>query len=88
VTAVSKFPDEAAEHFSWLAPFLCADIPASSALTQEFLGWRPTQPGLVVDLDHASSFEALADRAKSSPMLASPAHTNRSAICALNVIAT
>jgi hypothetical protein len=35
------------------------DAPASSALTQERLGWRPTaQPGLIADLDHMRYFEA------------------------------
>jgi nucleoside-diphosphate-sugar epimerase len=55
---VSKSPDEAAEHFGFLGHFLSIDIPASSALTQQWLGWRPTQPGLVPDLDHARYFEA------------------------------
>ena len=32
-------------HFSWLAGFLGADSPASSALTRELLGWQPTRPG-------------------------------------------
>ena len=29
------------------------DMPASSALTQERLGWRPTGPGLIADLERA-----------------------------------
>ena len=42
----------------FLGFFVGADCPASSALTQERLGWRPTsQPGLIEDLDHASAFE-------------------------------
>ena len=41
----SVSPEDAAEHFAWLAGFLAADSPASSALTRELLGWQPTQPG-------------------------------------------
>ena len=33
------------------------DVPASSALTQERLGWRPTGPGLISDLDQARYLE-------------------------------
>jgi nucleoside-diphosphate-sugar epimerase len=57
VPVVSKSPEEAAAHFGFLGPFLSADLPASSALTQKWLGWRPTQPGLVADLDHGRYFE-------------------------------
>jgi nucleoside-diphosphate-sugar epimerase len=55
---VSKSPAEAAEHFGFLGHFLGLDCPASSAQTQEQLGWRPTQPGLIPDIDHARYFEA------------------------------
>jgi nucleoside-diphosphate-sugar epimerase len=48
---VSKSPEEAADHFGWLAMFVAGDAPASSALTQQRLGWRPTQTGLIADLD-------------------------------------
>ncbi len=46
----SLSPDEAMEHFAWLGPFAGADMPASSAVTRERLGWNPTGPGLVEDL--------------------------------------
>lgn len=55
---VSKSPEEAGEHFGWLGMFVGADIPASSALTQERLGWRPTGARLISDLDHARDFES------------------------------
>jgi nucleoside-diphosphate-sugar epimerase len=55
---VGKSPEEAGAHFGWLAAFVSADVPASSKLTQERLGWRPTQPGLMADLAHARDFEA------------------------------
>jgi nucleoside-diphosphate-sugar epimerase len=54
VVAVS--PDEAGGHFSWLAGFLAADSPASSTLTRELLGWQPTQPELIDDLDKGHYF--------------------------------
>jgi nucleoside-diphosphate-sugar epimerase len=44
-------PDDAAAHFTWLANFIGVDSPASSALTREMLGWRPTNIGLIADLD-------------------------------------
>ncbi len=59
IPVVSKSPEEAGEYFGWLAMFAGADAPASSALTRERLGWRPTQKaGLIADLDRASAFEA------------------------------
>jgi nucleoside-diphosphate-sugar epimerase len=54
---VSKPPEEANEHFGWLGMFVGADIPASSALTQVRLGWRPAGPGLMSDLDQARYVE-------------------------------
>lgn len=53
---VSKSPEEAAEHFGFLGFFFGLDAPASSALTQKRLGWHPTQPGLIADLDHGTYF--------------------------------
>ncbi|HEX4497371.1 MAG TPA: SDR family oxidoreductase [Thermoanaerobaculia bacterium] len=55
---VAKSREEAAGHFGWLAHFLAIDCPASSALTQERLGWHPTQPGLIPDLDRDPYFAA------------------------------
>jgi nucleoside-diphosphate-sugar epimerase len=40
----SKTPDEAAEHFGFLAMFFRLDAPASSAFTQADLGWTPNNP--------------------------------------------
>ncbi len=51
VPVVSLSPDEASAHFGWLGPFAGWDMPASSALTQQRLGWRPTGPGLIADLE-------------------------------------
>ncbi len=56
VPVVSIAPDDAGEHFTWLAGFLGVDGPASSALTRELLGWEPVQPGLLADLDAGHYF--------------------------------
>ena len=42
---------EASGHFGWLAMFVGLDMPASSAQTRERLGWHPTGPGLISDLE-------------------------------------
>ena len=53
IPVVSLTPEEAAGHFGWLGMFAGWDMPASSALTQERLGWHPTQQaGMIEDLDH------------------------------------
>ena len=56
VPVVSKTPEEAAEHFAWLALFTARDAPASSAKTQKWLGWHPTQPGIVSDLERSKHY--------------------------------
>jgi nucleoside-diphosphate-sugar epimerase len=43
-------PEQAEAHFGWLAGFAGWDIPASSSWTREQLGWNPTGPGLLADL--------------------------------------
>jgi nucleoside-diphosphate-sugar epimerase len=48
---MSVSSDDAAAHFGWLARFFASDQPASSALTRERYGWRPTHPGLLEDLE-------------------------------------
>jgi nucleoside-diphosphate-sugar epimerase len=57
VPVVSKSQEEAADHFGWIARFFAIDGPASSAQTQERLGWRPFQPGLIADLNAEHYFE-------------------------------
>ncbi len=49
-------PEDAAGHFGWLAGFIAADSPASSALTRELMGWRPTHPALIEDLEKGHYF--------------------------------
>ena len=57
VPVVAISPEKAADHFGWLGFFAGIDAPASSALTQERLGWRPTQIGLIADLEQAHNLE-------------------------------
>jgi nucleoside-diphosphate-sugar epimerase len=58
VPVVSMPPEQAAAHFGWFGAFVGRDLPASSALTQERLGWRPTGPGMIADLEQMRYFEA------------------------------
>src|SRR5271155_854183 len=63
VPVVSKSREEAADHFGWIARFFGIDGPASSAQTQQRLGWRPVQPGLIADLNAGHYFQHAADAA-------------------------
>jgi nucleoside-diphosphate-sugar epimerase len=56
VPVVSKSPEEAADHFGWMSHFASIDCPASSAQTQERLGWRATHASLIADIDRPSYF--------------------------------
>lgn len=59
IPVVSLSPEAAASHFGWLGFAVSMDTPASSALTQQRLGWHPTdKPGLIADLERSSAFEA------------------------------
>lgn len=51
VPARSITAEEAPAHFGWMAMFATHDVPASSALTRETLGWTPTGPGLIADIE-------------------------------------
>lgn len=43
--------EEAPAHFGWLAPFVLHDMPARSERTRSMLGWHPTGPKLIADLE-------------------------------------
>ena len=47
---VSLSLEKAAAHFGWLAMFAGADLVASSEKTRKNLGWNPTGPGMLADL--------------------------------------
>lgn len=44
-------PEEAPGYFGWLAHLASRDMPASGDETQKKLGWRPTGPSLIADLE-------------------------------------
>lgn len=48
-TAIS--PEEASGRFGFIGQFVGLDMPASSAITRELLGWQPTGPTLVDDIE-------------------------------------
>jgi nucleoside-diphosphate-sugar epimerase len=60
ILVVSKYPEEVAAHFGWMAFFAGVDLVASGTLTQQRLGWRPTkQPSLIEDLNNATAFKGV-----------------------------
>jgi nucleoside-diphosphate-sugar epimerase len=46
----------AAEYQGMLVFLLSTDMPASSAITQDLLGWKPTHPGLIEDIEQGHYF--------------------------------
>jgi len=44
-------PEEAEGYFGWLGHLAARDMPALSAQTRKKLGWEPTGPGLIADLE-------------------------------------
>ena len=53
--AVSVPADQAADHFTGF-PFVTMDITMPTAPARELLGWEPTHPGLIADLDEGHYF--------------------------------
>lgn len=47
--------EEAPAHFGWLAMFAGRDLLASSEKTRKKLGWTPTGPGLIADLERLAA---------------------------------
>jgi nucleoside-diphosphate-sugar epimerase len=50
VPVVSITPEEAPAHFGWWGMIAGGDLTGSSAITRQKLGWNPTGPGLLTDL--------------------------------------
>jgi nucleoside-diphosphate-sugar epimerase len=46
--------EDAAGHFGWLGMFAAIDMPATSRITRERLGWRPTHESLLEDIQNAA----------------------------------
>ncbi|MDH2053280.1 SDR family oxidoreductase [Achromobacter marplatensis] len=59
VPVVSITSAEAAGHFGPFGHFVGIDMPASSTLTREQLGWEPTGPGLIEDLQNMGPISVL-----------------------------
>jgi nucleoside-diphosphate-sugar epimerase len=51
--------EDAFSHFGWLGGPLSIDAPSSAEITQRLVGWRPTGPALIDDLDKGHYFDAL-----------------------------
>jgi nucleoside-diphosphate-sugar epimerase len=51
VPTTSIAPEQAGDHFGWIGMLAAMDDPVSSARTRELLGWEPTGPTLVADID-------------------------------------
>lgn len=49
VTSIA--PDDVQDHFGWIGSFFAMDLSATSTATRELLGWTPTGPTLIEDLD-------------------------------------
>jgi len=49
--------DKAGEHFGWMGAFVQFSVPASSQLTRQRLGWTPTGPNLIADLETGTYFD-------------------------------
>jgi nucleoside-diphosphate-sugar epimerase len=47
----SVAPQDAPEHFGFLARFVALDSPVTATITREVLGWEPTGPSLLQDLE-------------------------------------
>ena len=56
VPAVSVTPGQAGEYVGFLGGFWGLDSPASAQITRELLGWKPTRPGLIADLEEGHYF--------------------------------
>ena len=57
VDVASIAPEAIAAHFGWIGGFFALDQPASSAQTQQRLGWKPTHLGLREDLELGHYFD-------------------------------
>ena len=54
---VSIAPDQAEAHFGDMERFAGMDGAAPSKLTHQWLGWKPTQIGLIADISQPGYFE-------------------------------
>jgi nucleoside-diphosphate-sugar epimerase len=52
--ATTISPEDASERFGFIGQFVGLDMPASSAITRELLGWEPTGPTLLEDIQNGA----------------------------------
>ncbi len=57
VPVVSKTPEEATQLLGFIGHVLAAGVPCTSTRTRAELGWTPTEPGLVHDMEHGRYFD-------------------------------
>ena len=50
VPAMSAPAQQIADEIPFVGQFLAADIPATSTITRDLLGWQPTGPTLLEDI--------------------------------------
>jgi nucleoside-diphosphate-sugar epimerase len=58
VPVISVTPEEAPDHFSYLAAYVAFDNPTSNDLTKQWLDWIPTGPTLIEDINDGLYFKA------------------------------
>ena len=63
VPVASISPEKAGEHFGFLGALLGRDLATSSALTQVRMGWTPSHPALIVDLEQGHYFQEVSSAA-------------------------
>jgi nucleoside-diphosphate-sugar epimerase len=56
VPVTSKTGDEAAAYFTWFTHFAAIDNPTSNEWTRQQLGWQPSGPDLLTDIDRPIYF--------------------------------
>lgn len=57
VPTASITPEQAGDHFGFLAPLLQLDNPTSSEETRKLLGWEPEHPKLIADFEAEHYFQ-------------------------------
>jgi nucleoside-diphosphate-sugar epimerase len=56
IPAISVAPEQAGEYVGFLGGFWGFDGPATAQITGDLLGWQPTRPGLIADLEEGHYF--------------------------------
>jgi nucleoside-diphosphate-sugar epimerase len=51
IPTISVAPEDAAAHFGFMAHFVGLDSPVTAIMTRNLLGWEPTGPSLIEDLE-------------------------------------